>query len=56
MDYKKEIEKIGLTKKKVAEKLGISNVLLSYYINGARSIPINIEDDLKKIIKIYSEL
>jgi len=56
MNYNDEIKAIGLTKKKVSEKLGISNVLLSYYINGTRPMPEHIENKLKEIINIYSNI
>ena len=56
MDYKKEIKKTGLTIGKVAELVGISQVLLSYYINGKKNMPLHIQDRLKKIIAKYSNI
>jgi predicted transcriptional regulator len=53
MNYNKEIKKLGITKTMIAKKIGISNVLLSYYLNGVRKIPIHIEEKLKDLIQRY---
>lgn len=42
--------------KKVAEKLRISQTMLSLYINEARPMPEHIEKGIKEIIKVYSAL
>lgn len=47
MDYKEKIKSKGFMIKWVAEKIGISNVLLSYYLNGTRPMPEHIEKRLK---------
>ena len=46
---KKKIELSGLKKKYLAEKLGISNVQLSYYINNRRKMPEKIKAKLRDI-------
>jgi len=56
MKYKNKLKELGITLQKVAEKIGISNVLLSYYLNGVRPMPEHIEKKLKQIISIYSEI
>jgi len=52
-EYKKQIKEIGLTFKKVAELLGVSNALLSLYLSSDRTMSFEKEDKLKKIIKAY---
>lgn len=56
MNYKDQIKSLGITKQKVAEKLGISNVLLSYYLNNVRPIPEHIEKKLKELLSMYSSV
>ena len=55
MSYKEQIKNTGVTCKKIAEKLGISQVMLSHYLN-TRPMPKHIEDKLKYIIKTYSKI
>lgn len=50
MDFKEKIESKGLKKKWVAEQVGISHVLLSYYINGVRHMPDIISNKLRKLL------
>lgn len=56
MNYNKEIKELGVTKQRIAERIGISNVLLSYYLNGTRPIPEHIEVKLKEIISMYQAI
>lgn len=35
---KRRIEKLGLKKSHVAKKIGITNVMLSYYLNGKKNL------------------
>lgn len=51
MNYKEKIRSKGLKFKWVAEQIGISNVLLSWYLNGVRQMPLHIEEKIKEIIK-----
>lgn len=55
-NYKQKIEDLGITKQKIAEKLEISNVLLSYYLNDTRPIPEHIEKKLKDILAYYESV
>lgn len=55
MNYKKQIKQTGVSCKKIAEKLGISHVMLSHYLN-SRPMPTHIEDELKKILRSYSSI
>jgi len=50
MDYKKTIVDKGLKVQFVAKQIKISKVLLSYYLNGKRQMPLHIEDRLKKYL------
>jgi predicted transcriptional regulator len=50
MDFHKTIKEKGLFKKWIAKQIGISNVLLSYYLNGTRPMPDHIERKLKDIL------
>lgn len=43
------IRELGIKKKWLAKKIGISNVLLSYYLTGSRPMPDKIK---KKILEI----
>lgn len=48
MDYNEKIREKGLKKSWLAKQIGISNVLLSYYLTGTRPMPEHIEIKLKK--------
>jgi len=50
MDYKKIIDQKGLKMKYVADQIGISRVLFSYYMNGTRPMPERIEKKLKSLL------
>jgi len=50
MDFNEQIKNKGLKKSWVAEQIGISNVLLSYYLTGTRSTPEHIERKLKEVL------
>lgn len=52
MKLKKQIQKKGLKITWIAEKLKISQPLLSMYLSGQRNMPIAIE---KKLIKILEK-
>lgn len=51
MDYKARIREKGLRKNWIAEKLGISNTLLSFYIHGTYPIPEDRQRELEKILE-----
>lgn len=51
MDFNKVIKEKGLKKRWIATKIGISNVVLSYYLNGTRPIPETVEKKLKEILE-----
>tara|TARA_Y100001938_G_C7954126_1_gene360819 strand:+ start:272 stop:472 length:201 start_codon:yes stop_codon:yes gene_type:complete len=48
---KKAIQKLGLKQKFVADKLGVSEITLSYYISGTRNPSRERLRDLAKICK-----
>ena len=50
MDFNKQIQDKGLKKSWIAKQIGISNVLLSYYLNGTRPMPEHIERKLKEVL------
>jgi predicted transcriptional regulator len=56
MDFNKEIKSLGVTKQRIAKKIGISNVLLSYYLNGTRPMPEHIDLKLKELISMYQAI
>ena len=49
MNFQEKIKEKGLKKSWVAEKLGISSTLLSFYLTGVRQIP---EDRIKELKEI----
>lgn len=51
MDFRKRIKEKGLKIIWIAEKLGISQPLLSMYLNGDRNMSKEIEEKLKEILK-----
>ena len=51
MKYKKMIQQRGLKITWVAKQVGISRCLLSQYINGAKNMPLHIEERLKVVLK-----
>jgi len=50
MNYNERIEELGLKKKWIANKMGISKTLLSFYLTGTRPIPKNKKAELEKIL------
>ena len=50
MDFNKRIKEKGLKKSWIAKNIGISNVLLSYYLTGTRPMPDHIKENLKKVL------
>jgi predicted transcriptional regulator len=50
MDFNETIGEKGLKKSWIAKQIGISNVLLSYYLTGTRSMPEHIEKKLKDLL------
>lgn len=54
MNFKERIEETGLKKKWIAEQIGISSVTFSYYINGTRNMPEDVERELKRILNQYT--
>lgn len=46
MDFKKAIEDNGIKQKWVAKKIGISHVVLNYYLNGTREMPESVRENL----------
>lgn len=51
MDYNKLITEKGLKKQWIANKIGISKVMLSFYLTGTRPMPEHIERKLKDVLK-----
>lgn len=50
MDYHETIMKRGLKKGWVAQQIGISQVLFSYYLNKTRPMPDHIKSKLEKVL------
>ena len=50
MDFNKEIKNKGLKKSWIAEKIGISNTRLSFYLTGTRPMPEDVKKDLMAIL------
>ena len=51
MNLKQQIKDKGYRIGFIAKVIGVSNVLLSYYLNGARPMPIDVEDKIKSYLK-----
>jgi len=51
MSYKEKIKNKGLKIVWLADKIGVSQPLLSMYLNGDRTMPKEIESKLKKLLK-----
>lgn len=51
--FKEEIKKAGRTKIWIADQIGISNVLLSYYLNGTRPMPDHIKKKIKEVLNVH---
>lgn len=50
MNFNEVIKEKGLKKSWIAKQIGISNVLLSYYLTGTRPMPEHIEANLKEVL------
>ena len=46
---KEKVKEAGVKKTWLAEKVGISNVLLSHYLNGTRQMPDHIKREILRI-------
>ena len=51
MELKQKIKNRGLKIKFIAEKVGVSQPLLSMYLNGKRKMPESIHDNIEKILE-----
>jgi len=51
MDYKEKVSQSGRSVTWLAKQVGISRVLLSYYINKSRSMPEHISKQLDPLLK-----
>ena len=49
---KERIESMGIKKNHVAKRLGITDVMFSYYLNGKRNLSALKESELLKILQI----
>jgi predicted transcriptional regulator len=49
---KDKIEELGVKKSFVAKKIGITNVMFSYYLNGRKSISKEKEFELQKFLNL----
>ena len=49
MDLKERIKNAGLKNSKIAEKLGVNPVVLSYWLNGTRPMPDDAKERIKRI-------
>jgi len=49
---KERIESMGIKKKHVAKRLGVTDVMFSYYLNGKRNLIEAKETELLKILQI----
>lgn len=50
MDFKKKIEEKGLKITWIAKQIGVSQPLLSMYLNKTRSMPNHVEDSLNEVL------
>ena len=50
MNYKQQIKDKGLKQSWIAEKLGISDAMLSLFLSGERNFDLDKENELKKIL------
>ena len=53
MNYKKEIQSVGISSAKIAEKMGISYGMMSHIINGRADMNSQQKERFKKIILTY---
>jgi predicted transcriptional regulator len=51
MEYKKKIKEKGIKQRWLAKKLAVSEQLFSFYLSGTRTMPDNVEKQLKEILK-----
>ena len=56
MNYKEQIKDLGITVKFLAQKVGTSQTMMSYYVNGTRSAPQNIEQEIKRVLKAIKQI
>lgn len=56
MDYKKKLNELNLTVKFLANKLDVSQTMMSYYVNGSRSIPPDIEREMKRVLNAIGQI
>jgi predicted transcriptional regulator len=52
MDYRKMIEESGLKHKFIAQKLGISSAMLSFFLSGTRNLSLEKRIKLNQLLKV----
>lgn len=56
MNYKEYIKELGITVKFLAKKIGVSQTMMSYYVNNTRPIPFEIERDINRVLKAVENI
>ncbi len=56
MDYKKRLKELDITVKFLANKIGISQTMMSYYVNDTRTPPEDIAKKMKDILKAVERI
>ena len=56
MNYKKKLSELNLTVKFLANKLDVSQTMMSYYVNGTRPIPPEIESNMKRLLNAVGQI
>jgi len=50
MNYNERIKELGLKKNWIADQIGISNVLLSFYLTKTRPMPDGVKSKLEEVL------
>lgn len=56
MKIKEKLKELDITVKFLANKLGISQTMTSYYVNGTRQAPPEIEREIKRILNAVEQI
>lgn len=56
MNFKKKLNELDLTVKFLANKIGVSQTMMSYYVNGTRPIPPEIEKEMIRVLNAVKQI
>lgn len=54
--YKDKLKELGITVKFLSLKVGVSQTMMSYYVNDTRTPPLEIDSRIKEVLKAVERI